>query len=129
VSDFRDGLVFWIDERFARILEAPPMWGSPEAVELSVLQLLQVRALARPSRELNNPGEVFDAYLSYLRQRFPRQPQRPLFELVGQDDEAYSKLADGLRGFIDTVKQRSTTPRRGPPSLAPSRAHDWLAAA
>ncbi len=127
MTDFRDVLVSWIDERFVRILEAPPMWGSPEAVELSVLLLVQVRALARPSRELKNPGDVFEAYLSYLRQRFPKQPQRPLFELVGQDDAAYSKLADGLRGFIVTVKQR-TTPRRGPPSLAPSQPGDWLSA-
>ena len=126
MSDFRDDLVVWIDERFDRILETPPMWGSPEAVELSVLQLLQVRVLARPSGELKNPREVFDAYLAYLRERFPRQPQSPLFELVGEDDEAYSKLAEGLREFIDTVKRRMTRLRRGPPSLAPSSRRDWL---
>jgi hypothetical protein len=128
VSDFRDDLVSWLDRRLDRVLAAPPTWGSPEAVELSVLQLLQVRVFARPARGLATPGELFDAYVAYLRQRFPRQPQRPLFELVGEDDEAYSNLADGLRGFIETIRRR-TSGRRRPPSLAPSERPDWLAAA
>jgi hypothetical protein len=142
VSDFRDTLAVWIDQRLDHILEAPPMWGSPEAVELQVLQLVQVRALAqRAPPALESPGRVFDAYLSYLSQRFPKQPQRPLFELVGQDDEAYSKLAAGLRGFIEMilpvmqegdsepVEPSRPRPHHPLPSLASSERHDWLDAA
>jgi hypothetical protein len=129
MNDLQETLVRWIDQRLARILDAPPMWGCPEAVELQVLQLIQVRALVqRTPQALANPGGVFDAYAAYLSQRFPRQPQRPLFELVGQDDETYSKLAAGLRGFIDAIVPRMT-PHRRPPSLAPSQRRDWWAAA
>jgi hypothetical protein len=106
VSGFRNDLVCWIDERLSHVLDAPPMWGCPEAVELQVLQLLQIRALAGVSPELARPGGVFNAYLAYLRERFPRQPQRPLFELIGEDDETYSKLAAGLRGFRDVIVAR-----------------------
>lgn len=129
MNDFSDMLVRWVDQRLAHILAAPPMCGSPEAVELQVLQLMEVRALAlRPNQELKNPRGVFDAYLSYLSRRFPRQPRQPLFELVGQDDDKYSKLAAGLRGFIIEASIPTTT-RRRPPSLAPSESHDWLAVA
>jgi hypothetical protein len=90
------------------------MWGCPEAVELQVLQLMELRYLAqRTTQALENPGAVFDAYSSYLSRRFPRQPQRPLFELVGQDDEKYSKLAGSLRGFVEEEMARAMAPHRG----------------
>jgi hypothetical protein len=109
VNDFRNDMVRWIDERLSHMLEAPPMWGCPEAVELQALQLLEIRALAQDvSPELARRGGVLDAYLAYLRERFPRQPQRPLFELIGEDDETYSKLAAGLRGFRDAILPRMT---------------------
>jgi hypothetical protein len=104
VSRARDTIVQWLDQRIEHILAAPPMWGSPEAVEMQVLQLIQVRSLIlRPTQEIENPRGVFNAYLSYLRQRFPKQPQQPLFELIGRDDELYTNLAAGLRGFIEAL--------------------------
>ena len=127
MSDFREDLVRWIDERLSHILDAPPMWGCPEAVELQVIQLIQIRALAQgASPELSRPGGVFDAYLAYLREGFPRQPQRPLFELIGEDDETYSKLAAGLRGFRDAIVARmAPRPRpylkRVPRAVPPAR--------
>lgn len=99
-----DMIARWVDERLAEMLAAPPMWGSPEAVEMQVLQLLQVRALAvRPEQEIANPRRVFETYLAYLRERFPRRPQQPLFELVGHDDPLYSSLSTELRGFMDAL--------------------------
>jgi hypothetical protein len=104
LSSLRDTIVAWVDQRLADVLAAPPMWGSPEAVEVSVLQLLELRALAlRPAQELDNPRRVFDTYLAYLREQFPRKPQQPLFELLGGDDDQCSGLAAGLRGFIEAL--------------------------
>jgi hypothetical protein len=102
MSSLRDTLVSWVDQRIADVLAAPPMWGSPEAVEMQVLQLLEIRALAlRPGQELADPRRVFETYVAYLGRRFPKSPQQPLFTLVNDDEEA---LVAGLRGFIDALR-------------------------
>ena len=90
------GLVAWADGYLTHMVEAPPMWGSPEAVEMQVLLLAEVREYGLGGR----PGAVFDRYQAFLVRRFPRQPRRPLFELVGEDDAEYSKLAAALGDFL-----------------------------
>jgi len=46
MSELRQVLLQFIDERIRQMLARPPAWGSEENVELQVLQLLEVRALA-----------------------------------------------------------------------------------
>ena len=83
MSDVRETIVAWTDQYLHEILAAPRMWGSLEAVEMQVLQLLEVRALAlRPDQELASPRRVLDTYVAFLRDRYPTQPSIPLFSLV-----------------------------------------------
>lgn len=73
----------WADARIADMLAAPRMWGSDEAVELQILQLHEIRALAlRPAQELENPRGVLEAYQAFLQRKFPGVPPAPLFTLV-----------------------------------------------
>ena len=73
----------WADARIAEMLAAPRMWGSDESVELQILQLHEIRALAmRPAQELESPRGVLEAYQSFLRRKFPNAPPAPLFQLV-----------------------------------------------
>jgi hypothetical protein len=83
MSALRSIIVRWADARIAEMLAAPRMWGSDEAVELQVLQLHEIRALAlRPDHELEEPRGVLERYQAFLRQRFPNAPPAPLFALV-----------------------------------------------
>jgi hypothetical protein len=85
-----DELVSWIDERVAAILAAPPMWGSPEAVELQVLLLAELRAfIFEPEREMEAPRRVLDAYAAHLRRQFPDRGEKPLHELVPGDSRDF----------------------------------------
>lgn len=82
-------MVDWVDRRIDEMLAAPRMWGAcHEAVELQVLTLLQVRALAVDAeRELAEPRRVLEAYVRLLGERFGTEPPRPVHELVGEDDD------------------------------------------
>ena len=105
MTTLRETVVHWVDRRIEAMLAAPPMWGSPEAVEMQVLLLLEMRSLAlRPEQTLVEPRRVLDTYIAHLAQRFPRQGARPLHELIASDDEDCSKLAGELRRFIEVLK-------------------------
>ena len=70
------------------------MWGSDEAVEMQVLQLLEMRALALgPGHPAENPREVLDRYAAFLRERFPSMAPGPLHRL------APAELVGVLRQF------------------------------
>lgn len=100
MSGLGEAIPTWADARIDEILAAPRMWGSDEAVEMQVLQLLEMRALAiRPAQELANPRRVIDSYLAFLRQRFPNLPAAPLHQL------APSELGSVLREFRTTLAQ------------------------
>jgi hypothetical protein len=105
MTALRDTVVRWVDQRIEAMLDALPMWGSPEAVELQVLLLLEVRALAlRPDQTLAEPRRVLDTYIAHLAQRFPQGGSRPLHELITGDDEVCSKLAEELRRFDEILR-------------------------
>lgn len=105
MTSVRDTVVHWVDQRLDAVLAAPPMWGSPEAVEMQVLLLLEMRALAlRPEQELAEPRRILDTYLAYLARQFPRRVGAPLCELVAPDDEGCGRLAQELRGFIQALR-------------------------
>jgi hypothetical protein len=65
------------------------MWGaSLEAIEMQVLTLHEVRALAADvAREGANPRRVLDEYVRLLADRFKGQPPLPLYQAVGGEDE------------------------------------------
>jgi hypothetical protein len=109
MSNNRKTIDDWAQRRIDNVLERPPAWGSPEAVEMQVLQLIQMRAIAlRPTQEPQMPRRIFDAYLAFIRAQFPKQPQRPLFELIGESDDKYSTLSQMLRGFIEAIEPSMT---------------------
>jgi hypothetical protein len=90
----------WIEQRIEEMLAAPSMWGTLEAVELQVLQLLELRALAvRPEPELANPRRVLELYQDFLRQRFPDAASAPLHLLAAD--------LDLMRQFRDQLGQTS----------------------
>lgn len=102
MSGLRDTLAAWADQRIDEMLAAPRMWGSLEAVEMQVLQLLEIRALAvRPSQELENPRRVLDTYAAFLRERYPMRPADPLFRLIDPGRE--TEFCDALRSFRATL--------------------------
>lgn len=101
MTDLAGTIVGWADQRITEVLAAPPMWGSTEAVELQLLTLFELRALAlRPDQELENPRRVLDLYVAFLRERFPSSPTVPLFKLV-EDAEAAE-----FRGTITAFHER-----------------------
>lgn len=88
MRSLRETIAAWANGRIDEMLEAPRMWGSLEAVELQVLQLLEVRALAlRPDQELENPRRVLDTYAAFLRERYPALPAEPLSRLLNHLSE------------------------------------------
>jgi len=101
VTNLKDVVVRWADQRIDEMLGAPPMWGSPESVELQVLQLVELRALAlQPERELAAPRRVLELYQSFLREHFPEQPPSPLHELT--------ESLDLLGAFRDQLARATT---------------------
>lgn len=104
-SDLGARIAAWIDDRVREILAAPRMWGAGlEAVELQVLTLLEVRAMAVDiDRELAQPRRILDAYVALVGERFKQRPSRPLYEHVGDDaDLLFTEiLADLSARLID----------------------------
>ncbi len=102
MSSLRETIATWANQRIDEMLSAPRMWGSLEAVEMQVLQLLEMRALAlRTTQELENPRRVLDTYMAFLRERYPKRPPDPLFRLVG--DLSESEFGDALQEFRATL--------------------------
>lgn len=98
MSSLRETIATWANQRIDEMISAPRMWGSLEAVEMQVLQLLEIRALAlRPTQELENPRRVLDTYMAFLRERYPTRPPDPLFRLV--DHLGEREFGDALGEF------------------------------
>jgi hypothetical protein len=103
MSSLHDTILGWVDQRVGDMLAAPRTWGSNEAVEMQILQLMELRALAlHPAQELESPRRILETYLAYLRDRFPAKPPMPLFQLVGQDEPG-AQTAEHLRGFVEAI--------------------------
>ena len=94
-------LVAWVDERIRDMLRAPRMYGSDEVVEMQVLLLLEVRALATdPERSQAEPRRVLGAYVAHARKKHDHIG--PLFELVAPD-YAGANIAAALREAIAEI--------------------------
>ncbi|MEZ4298913.1 MAG: hypothetical protein R3B70_28445 [Polyangiaceae bacterium] len=103
MKGLRGALLGWIEERTNDLLDTPRAWGSNEAVEMQVLLLLELRALVlQPERELENPRRILDTYIAYLNRTYPKQPNRPLFQIVEEDDLGRN-LGRELGRFLDAL--------------------------
>src|SRR5690554_3352172 len=104
MSDLRNTIVTWTDQYMDEILAAPLMWGSLEAVEMQILQLLEVRAMAlRPTQERVNPRRVIDTYNAFLRDRYPGRPSSALSNLVGRLDDSEATFVTLINEFRDMM--------------------------
>ncbi|NJK32815.1 MAG: hypothetical protein HC927_10625 [Deltaproteobacteria bacterium] len=106
MSRLQDLIEDWADRYIGEILAAPRMYGSLEAVEMQIVQLLEIRALAtRPEQELENPRRVLDTYLAFLRDRYPHQPSLPLFKLVESSEAGEGAFVEALKDFHRLIKR------------------------
>lgn len=94
-------LAEFIDARLEAMLSHPHTWGGPEAFELQVLLLLELRQFIRnsvtPSASLRNH---LDAYSGFLRARHPELGPRPM-SAVCEDVEAIAQQLDEFRKLLD----------------------------
>jgi len=96
----------WASDRIREILSAPLMWGSREAVELQILQLVETMlADSDPDTIARNPRIVLDRYVEFVRERFPDSGQLPLFMIISNDPEA-KRLAEELRDFCASLQRK-----------------------
>jgi hypothetical protein len=103
MSSLKDRVLQFIDGQLDAIHKRPGMWGPGIAVELQVLQLLELRSVVlRPALEASNPRTVLDAYDGFVARQFPGAPPEPLsavLERSGRAAELTSILAR-FRGEI-----------------------------
>jgi hypothetical protein len=126
VSALRDRLRTFVDHRLQSLVTTPEVWGSPESVELQVLQMLQVRALVLvPEQGDRDPGATREHYVSFLRARFPDAPPMPLAQHVAAD-ASLERFVEILRQFIEEERARQKVPSRGgsPPTSSGSSASE-----
>ncbi|MEZ4293900.1 MAG: hypothetical protein R3B70_02905 [Polyangiaceae bacterium] len=108
MSAVEDILLKFIDRRLEAMLRCPEMWGTDEAVELQVLQLLRIRALTlRPQSESKRPRATLDAYGCFLRRKFPKDGVANLAALLEQRGEQ-NQLSAILAEFRAEMAQRVT---------------------
>jgi len=92
-----------MDKRIDDLLRAPRMYGSPEAVEMQFLSLLEIQA------EIENPKIpsrfVFDRYERFIVQNFPTTT-RPLHKILDNNIEL---LAQKLKEFRMLVRTEGRT--------------------
>jgi hypothetical protein len=109
-------LLDFIESRIESLLVRPGLWGSDEAVEMQLLQLLEVRFLATSASLVDEVHQVQDRYIRFLRERFPEEPPEALSGILsrlGRSDE----LANLLREFERSEASRLHLLREGVPGV------------
>ena len=88
-----------MDKRIDDLLRAPKMYGSPEAVEMQFLSLLEIQA------EIENPKTpsrfVFDRYERFIVQNFPTTT-RPLYKILDNNIELLAQKLQDFRMIFRT---------------------------
>jgi hypothetical protein len=101
MSDPRAMIVDRIDHSLDLVSKVPKMWGSPESMELQVLLLLEMRAVAtRESVMRGRPSGLRDAYDSFIRKSFNDAPSMMLSSILQNMDHG-PDLHVLLREFAD----------------------------
>lgn len=95
-----------MDKRINDLLAVPRMYGSPEAVEMQFLQILEIQT------EIENPQiysrSVFDRYDNFIRQNFPTTAG-PLSAILSNNFEQLTQKLQEFRmifrnEMLDTEK-------------------------
>ncbi len=112
-------LLEFAEERLDAMLARPGMWGSAEAVEMQVLLLLELEAVASTSREVNDTLCWMKVlYRQFIHARVPSATPAPLAQQIGNDLERLARL---LGEFRDEVQKEL---RGG--MQAPGQSHDEI---
>jgi hypothetical protein len=103
MSALREAVLHFVDERIRQMLQRPAAWGSEENVELQVLQLVEVRALAlHPDTE---PRRIFKllqrAYERFVEDAIQARRPELLSEILQSRDEL-SRFSDLLGTFVSS---------------------------
>ncbi len=91
----------WLEKRLDNILARPEMWGGQEAVELQVLQLLELRTFLNDSA--SNQREVLDRYQEFSRKKFRKGPMP-----VSARNLDWTELTTHLKEFRMELKEIKT---------------------
>lgn len=103
-------LLNFIDQRLYSMLQMPDAWGAPEAVELQVLLLLEVRLKAKGADD-EAVSHVQKRYYHFLAQHLPGPPCS-LAERLGLGFSANDQFIQLLKSFAQSEYTRgmATTP-------------------
>lgn len=95
----------FIDSRLDAMLSHPLNWGGPEAFELQVLLLLELRQFLRtPSAPSPSLRTHLDTYTGFIRTRRPELGARPLSSVIG-DAELIAQYLEEFRASLDVSRQ------------------------
>ena len=100
-------LLPFLEERLEALLTVPDAWGTPEAVELQVLLLLEIRLVAGGAARGEVEG-LQQRYETYLSREVPGPPATLAFRLA-LDSLASPRFVEVLRTFASLERPR----RRG----------------
>lgn len=85
----QERILKFIDDQLDAISKQPAMWGPDIAVELQILQLLELRSVVlRPALEASNPRAVLDAYEEFLARKFPETSPIALASILTRTERA-----------------------------------------
>lgn len=94
----RRQMVTFVVRRLGALLQRPDSWGTPQAVELQMLLLLEMWHVATGAGQDIING-VSDRYDAYLDAQVPGNPV-PLGERLGLSSAADGRFVELLHGFV-----------------------------
>lgn len=92
-------MVAFVRQRVSALLKVPDVWGPPEAVELQLLLLLEMRHVASGASQEETDG-VTDRYRRHLGRVVPG-PAIPLSARLELTTHANEQFVQVLRNFAD----------------------------
>lgn len=95
---FRLNMLRFVDDYIRNVLKRPSMYGQQESVENQILCLLNVRQAVIEKGTPANQRKVFDAYHSFLGQRYPKMGNNAQYV---HDFDLENELAPVLSEFCD----------------------------
>jgi hypothetical protein len=97
-------LVEFIDQRFTAIMTLPEAWGSPEAIELQVLLLVELRKVALGHTQEGGVTDVNTTYSRFLESVVGESvfPLAVQLRLTGPPTEADAKNRERFFSLLST---------------------------
>lgn len=109
IRDEQQRILQYLDDRLQHMLAAPELWGSAEAVELQVVQILELRHFVLNPTTKAGEREVLARYARFLAALFPSNPPETLSALLAahcRHDEFERRLGD----FVRTERETQDSP-------------------